>query len=116
MSEKICGFANDEEADAKAVVPFGMQASERIEQTRYLCVRDTEAGIEHVDPDGRSEVTATEKDPPPAIGIFDGVAHEVAENNPEEERIAENGCSRPHDTNANVFSGSGFPAVMTRLP
>jgi hypothetical protein len=116
MSEKICGFANDKEADAKAVAPFWMEAGEGIKQSRLHRIGDANAGVEHVDSHGRADTAATDKYPPTAIGILDGVAHQVAENNAEKQRITENGCSRPNDANGDVFAGGGFSILMTGLP
>src|SRR5581483_564409 len=116
VSEKIGGLANDEQADAKAIASFRVEASKRFEQAWHSCVDDPDPGIEHVDSHARSEATATEKYPPTGIGVLDGVAHQVAENNAEQQRIAENGCSRPHYTNADLFPRGSFQALTTGLP
>ncbi len=91
MSEKISSLANDEEADAEAIAPFRIEASKRFEQAWHSCVDDTDPGIEHIDPHRPPETTATDKYATAGIGVFDSVAHQVAENDAKEQRITENG-------------------------
>jgi len=116
MSEEISGLTNDEEADAEPIAPFRIEASECFEQSWHGRTDDTDPGIEYIDPHRWPEMTAADKYATAGVGVFDGVAHQVAENNAEEQRITDNGCSCSDHTYADVFLGRDFSVFMTSLP
>jgi hypothetical protein len=82
-------LAHDEEPDAQTVRSCGIKPGESLEDLRHLFARDSNARVVHIDPDTRSEVPATKKDPTSGLCVLDCIADQIAQGGAEEQAVTQ---------------------------
>jgi hypothetical protein len=82
-------LAHDEEPDAQTVTSCGIKPGESLEDFRHLFARDSNARVVHIDPDTRTEVPATKKDPPSGLCVLDCIADQITQGGAEEQAVTQ---------------------------
>ncbi|WGD50305.1 hypothetical protein QA641_32585 [Bradyrhizobium sp. CB1650] len=79
-----------EQADAKALTPFGIEARKSLKNVREFVARNSSASIIHVDPDRRAVVPAADENATSRLRVLDCVADQIAQRSTEEQVVTQN--------------------------
>ena len=116
MTQDSERFAHDEETDAKPVTLHDIKAGESLEYLGNLFAGNPNPSVVHIDPDSRIGVPATNKNSTSRLGVFDGIADQIAQGGAEEQAFAQYQCVARNHTDAYSLTQRCMFVLATRSP